>query len=616
MTIKIVSFVFTTFVSVFTISGQISNDNLKVRYIGEDKLANSSYHDGQMMPAIGTHNYQILRANRSNPEMAEGTGWTYNHAPMLAYWNGYFLCEYLSNPFGEHVPPGVTLVVKSKDGMHWEKPEIVFPVYSTSKIIDEELFISSNYMHQRMGFHLSPNGKLLVFGHYGGNEGNSIGRVVREVYNDFTFGPIYFIRTSDKWESELLYPMYTESGDEEFIAACNSFLSDKIRRIQWWEEDFLADDASEFYMPFERQKAFCFYSISDSITIGLFKGRMMTWTKNGGMSWQEPFETENLTYGGAKIWGQKLDNGQYALVYNPTGNSDRHPLCVATSDDGLNFDNLAVVHGEIPLKRYWGSEKRPGPQYVRGIVEGNGNPPGDDLWVVYSVSKEDIWISRIPVPVKRKVLGSVNDNFDEMDAGRKIMDWNIYSPSWCPVEIVDGPDNNSKSLRLMDTDPYDYARATRVFGEAERQEISFDFYIESNPEVFQIDICDAKGNRLIQMEVDSGNYLLANNSLNIKSTSTQITKGSWNNIIIEYDANSNNYSISVNGDQIFEDYKMNVGGIPQRIDFRTGMYRLDRKISKFKSESKNIPGYDEPNADFLSDEGVFYIRRFATKILY
>jgi len=100
------------------VNGQNPEDDLIIKYIGQDKTANSSYHDGQMRPAIGTQNYQILRANRTNPEMAEGTGWTYNHAPMLAYWNGHFICEYLSNPMGEHVPPGVTLVVKSKDGIN------------------------------------------------------------------------------------------------------------------------------------------------------------------------------------------------------------------------------------------------------------------------------------------------------------------------------------------------------------------------------------------------------------------------------------------------------------------------------------------------------------------
>jgi hypothetical protein len=31
----------------------------------------------------------------------------------------------------------------------------------------------------------------------------------------------------------------------------------------------------------------------------------------------------------------------------------------------------------------------------------DGTPPGGNMWVTYSMNKEDIWISKIPVPVKR-----------------------------------------------------------------------------------------------------------------------------------------------------------------------------------------------------------------------
>jgi hypothetical protein len=417
---------------------------------------------------------------------------------MLAYWNGHFICEYLSTPMGEHSSPGITLITKSVNGIYWDKPQIAFPIYFTSGLSDGgKLEVTDYHMHQRMGFYVAPNRKLLVMAHYGGNDGDGIGRVVREMYKDFTLGPIYFIRLNHQWTKEVNYPFYNESDDPGFVEACESFLSDRIRRIQWWEEDFTAADADEFYMPYEREKAFCFYTISDSLTIGLFKARMMTWTKDNGENWIKPFKAETLTYGGAKIWGQKLENGQFALVYNPTDSPDRHPLCVAVSDDGLNFDKLAVVHGEVPVKRYWGIEKRPGPQYVRGIAEGNGNPPGNDLWVVYSVNKEDIWISGIPVPLRRTVSGPVNDNFNEMETGCVVKDWNIYSPLWCPVEIVIGPNTTGKSLMLKDFDPCDYARATRVFERAGSQRISFELFVESNPESFYIDVCDEKGKRLI-----------------------------------------------------------------------------------------------------------------------
>ena len=609
---------FCLFVSlIFPVKGQNSNhENLIIKYNGKDNIANTDFHDGQMRPAIGTQNYQILRANRSHPETAEGTGWTYNHAPMLAYWNGHFICEYLSTPVGEHSSPGITLLAKSKDGMNWEKPQIAFPIYFTPGVTDGgNLEINDYHMHQRMGFYVAPNGRLLVMAHYGGNDGDGIGRVVREMHDDFSLGPIYFIRLNDKWKGEVNYPIYNESEDNGFIAACESFMSDKIRRLQWWEEDYKANDAADFYMPYEREKAFCFYTISDSIAIGLFKARKMTWTKDGGDTWKEPFRAETLTYGGAKIWGQKLENGQYALVYNPTNNSNRHPLCVATSNDGLNFDNLAVVHGEVPVKRYWGIEKRPGPQYVRGIIEGNGNPPGDDLWVVYSVNKEDIWISRIPVPAERTVEGPVKDNFNERETGGVVKGWNIYSPLWCPVKIVDGPDSSDKSLMLKDKDPYDYARASRVFGQAAKQGISFELFIESNPQSFYIDVCNEKGNRLIKLSIDNEVVLHVNDSEKSHQKTTELSKGKWHKIVIDFDSLSADYDISIDNNSYVRGNKFATEGSPERIEFRTGEYRLNRKITEYKSGDKLKPGWDEPNADVPVDEAVIYIRNFSTELI-
>ena len=57
-------------------------------------------------------------------------------------------------------------------------------------------------MHQRVGWYVSKGGILLATGNYGGwlwtertdlNDGNGIGRVVREVKKDGSLGPIYFI---------------------------------------------------------------------------------------------------------------------------------------------------------------------------------------------------------------------------------------------------------------------------------------------------------------------------------------------------------------------------------------------------------------------------------------
>jgi len=597
------------------VMGQTQDDEkYMLKYISDDGSANTDYHDGKIRPAVGTKNYQIMRANRTYPYLAEGLGWTYNHAPNLAYWNDHFVVHYLSNPMGEHKTPGVTLIATSENGINWETPRVVFPVYTLVDNTDRKMKITTDFMHQRMGFYVAPNGRLLAMGFYGENDGDGIGRVVREIYEDFSFGPVYFIRVNDNWEGEVHFPLYHESDDRDFVEACESFMADKIRRIQWWEENFKAADADTFYMPHDMEKAFNFYTISDSLTIGLFKHRRMTYTLDGGETWAKPFKTPSLLHGGAKIWGKKLDNGQFAIVYNPTGNSDRHPLSVAVSDDGINFDNLAVVHGEVPVKRFWGWEKRPGPQYVRGIVEGNGNPPDDDLWVVYSVNKEDLWISRIPVPITRTVEGPVKDEFSSMQTGGVVDNWNIYSPKWCPVKIVNFPDEQNKSLMLKDFDLYDYAKATRVFGQAPQQQLSFEVFIESNTENFYVDITNDKGIRLIQTVIDIDGVVHSTKGSELSEHANKISSGKWMKLTFDINSDDSMYNLYIDDNLHARGSAFNESGSAERIIFRTGEYRLNDKVTEYKSGNKYRVGFDEPGADEMVDEAAFYIRNFSTNI--
>ena len=70
-------------------------------------------------------------------------------------------------------------------------------------------------MHQRVGFYTSKSGKLIAMGNYGialdkkddPNDGNGIGRVVREINKDGSFGPIYFIYSMRKIRFILILPV-------------------------------------------------------------------------------------------------------------------------------------------------------------------------------------------------------------------------------------------------------------------------------------------------------------------------------------------------------------------------------------------------------------------------
>jgi hypothetical protein len=185
------------------------------------------------------------------------------------------------------------------------------------------------------------------------------------------------------------------------------------------------------------------------------------------------------------------------MVYNPVADSmRRYPLGIVTGEDGIHFDNLLLIHGDIAPRRFSGNHKDFGVQYVRGIEEGNGTPPGDDLWVTYSSNKEDIWVSRIPVPVRYAAAGPVKDTFDD----GAIRDWNIYSTLWAPVRVADFPSARNKSLELQDGDPYDYARAVRVFEESKSATVSFKVYPkQSDSGRLEVEVMDRYGNRPVRL---------------------------------------------------------------------------------------------------------------------
>ncbi len=70
-----------------------------------------------------------------------------------------------------------------------------------------------------------------------------------------------------------------------------------------------------------------------------------------------------------------------------------------TSSDGVNFADMRMIQGELPIQRYAGLHRSIGPQYVRGISHwaDDGSRTDNAIWLVYSMNKEDIWVSCVPL---------------------------------------------------------------------------------------------------------------------------------------------------------------------------------------------------------------------------
>ncbi len=460
-----------------TVKNRFAPDRITV---AADPSLDMRFHDGGLPHVKGVKNFQAARACRKAGASTDGFGYTYNHAAMLCFWNEKFWIEYLSNPKTEHEPPSQTLLASSDDGRHFNKPVVVFPAIKVSVypysgpnrdllLKDHPDGLTETNCHQRVSFYVTKDDRLLVSGFYGvsptihqaPNSGYGVMRVVREVYRDGSFSPVYVLHYNAVagYDASVVdnFPFFETSPDDGFKAGCREYLANHRVIQEWWEEQRF--DKALFTVP--GGAALCTYTLPDGDMIGVYKTGFVICSGDGGKTWSDRVQSRTLITNTAKVWGQKTTDGRYVLVYNPTRNgAHRWPLACVTGDNGLDFQDMAALVPEISPCRYEGGLKNLGAQYMRGIGEWNPRPQDNRLHMVYSINKEDIWALDAPVPLVSEETEPVGREFASLAEGELPEAWNLYVPKWCPIDTV--RKDGRMALRLSDRDPYDRARAERL----------------------------------------------------------------------------------------------------------------------------------------------------------
>lgn len=450
-------------------------------HVAQSRRADIRFQDGALPHLKGVKSHQVLRCNRSHPEMADGLGWTYNHAPALAWAYGYFFLEYLSNPVDEHQTPGHTLLVKSHDGIHWDKPVVAFPEVAVptwqyrgprSDMLQDPHWTCP---HQRMGFFLASNGVLLLLSFYGlvhdrrmsaPCDGWGVGRAVRQVRPDGTLAEdIYFLLYNEPAgytaENTGVFAPFRVSGDAAFVAACEELLQNGAAMRQMYEEQRF--DRERF--PGRAGEALSFYTVDEGEMLGMYKKGLVSVSRDQGRTWSDAERQSTICTSTGKVWGQRTSDGRFTLMYNPSPDGQhRWPIAAVVGADGHHFGSMAAITGDMSPQRYGGRDKNLGPQYMRGIAECNQQTPDGDVWLTYANNKEDIWISRIPVPLTAE---GASAGTLRCQPGVLPADWSVYAPLWAPVEA------ERDALVLHDRDPYDQARVEMLFAPAKSGLIRF-----------------------------------------------------------------------------------------------------------------------------------------------
>lgn len=572
----------------------------QVHYTGS-VLSDPTRHDGGLAPVIGVHCIQTMRANRECPDSASNVmPWTYNHQPMLTKWRGRLWMHYLSDPVSEHVPPSQTLLQTSTDGYNWSAPVTLFPDYGMGMMA---------VMHQRVGWYVSSKAtgeRLLALGHYGlcptpkddPNDGNGIGRVVREVKADGTPGPIYFLYLNHdfKGSNSLRWPLYTKSKDKVFRKACEEILRDPLMWMGMVEEC----DRNDERLPMKNvYKAFCHYTLPDDTTIvGLWKHALTSQSKDGGRTWSLPVaRAKGFVNSNAKIWGQRLSDGTYATVYNPA--EYRWPLAISTSTDGIQYTTLNLIHGEMTPLRYGGQYKSHGPQYARGIQNGERT---DALWVAYSMNKEDMWVAKVPVPVRMKATRHADDDFSKPET---LNDWNIMSLVYAPVKAVSG------QLRMADKDHFDFCKAERIIPATRKLEVEMEVTpMQNDHGELLMELLDDHGNACTRLTFQSDGLVTVKTGARYNTIMKDYEAGRTYEIKLLCDLDARMVTIWIDGKKSGPKMLFAPVDAVTRLSIKTGQRRTEPTID---SPADTPAGENLPDAGAIDEEAIYYINKVRTK---
>jgi len=111
-------------------------------------------------------------------------------------------------------------------------------------------------------------------------------------------------------------------------------------------------------------------------------------SRDNGATWSKALKTE-IPDAVSKMAAGTLPDGVNYLINNPSQEFGRIPLSILLSGDGITFDRGFAIRTEPASARFLGRAKGGGYQYPGAIVWKR------DLWVGYSINKEDVAVTRI-----------------------------------------------------------------------------------------------------------------------------------------------------------------------------------------------------------------------------
>jgi hypothetical protein len=232
------------------------------------------------------------------------------------------------------------------------------------------------------------------------------------------------------------------------------------------------------------------------------------------------------------------------------------------------------------------------------------------MWLTYSVNKEDIWVARLPLPIRGTATGPFEDDFEAHPPGLPVSGWNIYSPVWAPVAVVPAPDSAAgRCLELRDADPYDYAKAVRVFPAATEVRVRF----RVRPEVFNggrldVELVTRWGRRPVQLVLNQAGVGRRRKGLSEIDPLQPFPAGEWATLDVRADTKLRSFEVRIDDTLILAKgaFAEETSAPLERLCFRTGPDRdYDAHAADLLIDESKLG--DRLDGDEKAPEAVFHI---------
>lgn len=339
---------------------------------------------------------------------------TFSHHGHIEYFNEVFYAAWDSQIRDENGSGQRTFMRRSTDrGKTWLLKEELFPSLDHNIPTTSVESLIGTRFHNFQGFVVIDNVlyALADAADWAGpsireRSRNSLGRLCRKINSDGTLGEIFWLR-SEPPQPINGFPSY-QAGDPLIVEKINNHINMAGNEIQlnFTIPHPTADDGHRLNEPTQS------WRLDDGTWVRLYRDmgipgvsmeenelsrsrrNYAAFSFNNGTTWTVPTRT-SFPDACARSDAGRLPDGQVYIINNilpiSPKQGGRALLAISLSRDGLNFDRTTMIRYLSPPMRYQGRAKSVGYQYPHSVVA------GEYLWVIYSVNKEDIQLTRIPL---------------------------------------------------------------------------------------------------------------------------------------------------------------------------------------------------------------------------